>query len=408
MPNSPHPRARPLRIGILFAQFAPYHLDRCAAVARRLGARGEVIAVEVATTSTAYAWAPSGEVAGAGKVTLFPGRTYDSIGRWRRFVAQLRALRRCSMVLVGIGYDQPDVIGLAATLRLLGVRVVLMTESKFEDFERNLPRECAKALLLLPFGAAIVGGARHAAYLRLLGFNRRPVLPGYDVVDTTRVRALSGIGAAAPIPFAERRFAFVGRFVDKKALPFLIEAYRRYLILAGPAAHGLVLVGGGDDEPAVRDLLARHDLASVEITGFVQAKAVARHLAGALALVLPSREEQWGLVVNEALALGLPVVVSEPVGARDALVRNLVNGFVVEPGSVEGLARAMLALSDEDTWRRMGAASAARAELGDAERLADAVEVLGGAPVPEALSRLIAALGETTAASRRLAGSAAA
>jgi L-malate glycosyltransferase len=283
----------------------------------------------------------------------------------------------------------------------------LMTESKFDDFERSLRRECMKALLLRPFAAAIVGGARQAAYLRLLGFRRRPVLPGYDGVDTARVRSLGA--AAEAIPFPERRFAFVGRFVDKKALPSLIAAYRRYRDLAGPAAHRLMLVGGGEQEPAVRELIAGCDLAPwVEITGFVQADEVARRLAGALALVLPSREEQWGLVVNEALALGLPVVVSEPVGARDALVRNLVNGFVVEPGSVESLARALLALSDEETWRRMGAASAARAELGDAERLADAVEMLAGAPSPPAMARLIAALDETAAASRRPAGSAAA
>jgi len=284
---------------------------------------------------------------------------------------------------------------------------VLMTESKFEDFERRLLRECAKALLLLPFSAAIVGGSRQSAYVRLLGFRRRPVLPGYDTVDTARVRALGEAALAEDIGFAERRFAFVGRFVDKKALPFLIEGYRRYCELAGGRAHALVLVGGGDDEPAVRDLLARYDLtASVEITGFVQADGVARHLAAALALVLPSREEQWGLVVNEAAALGLPVVVSEPVGARDALVRNLVNGFVVEPGAIESLARALLALSDEDTRRRMGAASLQRAELGDTERLADAVEVLAGAPVPAGLDRLVATLNETSGATRRPAGSA--
>ncbi|MET0179917.1 MAG: glycosyltransferase family 4 protein [Novosphingobium sp.] len=407
MPNSPHVAAPGLRIGILFEQFAPYHLDRCAAVARRLAGRGEVLAVEVATTSATYAWAPSGEVAGARKLTLFPGRSYDAVPRWRRFVAQLRALRRCSMVLVGIGYNRPDVIALAAALRLLRIRVVLMTDSKFDDLQRTLPRECLKALLLLPFGAAIVAGARQRAYLGLLGFRRRRIVPGYDTVDTDRVRAMGA--AAEAVPFAERRFAFVGRFVDKKALPFLIAAYRRYRDLAGPAAHDLVLVGGGEEEPAVRALIDTNDLAPwVEITGFVQADEVARRLAAALALVLPSREEQWGLVVNEALALGLPVVVTEPVGARDALVRNLVNGFVVEPGSVESLARALLALSDEETWRRMGAASAARAELGDTERLADAVEVLAGAPPPPAMARLIAALDETAAASRRPAGSAAA
>ena len=100
-------------------------------------------------------------------------------------------------------------------------------------------------------------------------------------------------------------------------------------------------------------------------------------LAKSLALVLVSREEQWGLVVNEALAFGLPVIISPAVGSGDVLVRNLFNGFVIENGSTDGLAQAMTILSgNEKDWQRMGQASRARAWLGDTERLADAVELL--------------------------------
>ena len=101
---------------------------------------------------------------------------------------------------------------------------------------------------------------------------------------------------------------------------------------------------------------------------------MARLLAGSLALVLVSQVEQWGLVVNEALAFRLPVIVSDAVGARDALVRNLVNGFVVADPA--GLAQAMVALSQEACWRRMVAAAGDRAALGDVARFADSIEML--------------------------------
>lgn len=372
-------RRRQRRVGILFAQFAPYHVDRCQAAARRLAGRAEVLAVEVATTSATYAWGRSGDVAGATKRVLFPGEAYERIGLWRRLRAQFAALRRCDTVFVGIGYDQPDVILLAAALRAAGCDVVLMTESKFDDMPRHLGRELVKSLALTPFKAAMVGGPRQAAYMRFLGFRRRRVVTGYDAVDLVRVRTL-GRAESADAPWSERPFVYVGRFVAKKNLGFLLDAYARYRQATGAAARRLVLVGGGELEGDLRRRIAELDLGdAVEITGFVDAPEVAARLAGALALLLPSSVEQWGLVVNEALAFGLPAIVSEAVGARDALVRNLVNGFVVGDTSREGWVEAMAALGgDERLWRRMAAASRELAPAGDAERFADAVELLAG------------------------------
>ncbi len=88
---------------------------------------------------------------------------------------------------------------------------------------------------------------------------------------------------------------------------------------------------------------------------------------------MPSKEEQWGLVVNEALALGLPILCSDNVGARDSLVRTAVNGYIFEPDNIQGLAALMLRLaSDESEWSRFAGASQDLAKLGDAARFAEA------------------------------------
>jgi glycosyltransferase involved in cell wall biosynthesis len=90
-----------------------------------------------------------------------------------------------------------------------------------------------------------------------------------------------------------------------------------------------------------------------------------------------SSEEQWGLVVNEALAFGLPIIASQHVGACDTLVRNLINGFVVESHSVEAIALAMQRMSaDEANWNRMASESSGRAWLGDSGRFADAIDLI--------------------------------
>lgn len=370
---------RLLRVGLLWSQFSAYHVDRLQAVGRRLEGRAEVIAVEVTSHSQVYAWAPSEEVKGTRKIRLFSDIGWEDIGILRRWWAEFRALRRCDVVFVGIGYNEGDALLLCFALRLVGVRVVMMTASKWDDRPRRILAEVGKGLLLSGFSAALVGGARQKAYVRFLGFRRRPVLCGYNTVDMQRIRseAAALIGEGQPA-FADRPFVFVGRFVAKKQIEGMILAYAGYAKRVGARAHRLLMVGSGDLEPQLRQLcvdLGVSDL--VDWPGFLAADEVAARLANGLALLLVSREEQWGLVVNEALGVALPVIVSAQIGAREALARNLENGYVVMPGSIHGIRSAMEAIaSDEQAWEAMSRASAERAWIADSERFADAVEIL--------------------------------
>lgn len=388
-------RQKKLSIGLIWSQFAAYHIDRCEAVARRFSGRGEVLAIEVATTSVDYAWEPSGEVSGARKLTLFAGQSFDTISPLKRLWAMLRATRHCDVVCIGLSYALPDAILLSWILRLTGRKVIVFSESKFDDCQRSVRFELMKAAILRCYNGAIVGGRRHIEYFRFLGFRARPALPGYDGVGLERIRAQGErMLAPAGTDFAERPFVFVGRFVGKKNLHTLIDGYALYAGMAGEAARRLVLIGSGEDEPGLRTRAERLGVEGlIDFPGFLGAAAVSKALAGSLALVLPSREEQWGLVVNEALAFGLPVIVSHEVGSRDLLVRNMVNGFVVESSSPEGLARAMASLSaDRAAWSDMVRNSHDRAWMGDAERLADALEVLlglGGAEPAQRIERLM-------------------
>ena len=388
-------RSKPLKLGLIWAQFAAYHVDRCEAVARRLGERAEVRAIEVATTSSTYAWEPSGAIAGAEKITLFPDRSFDTIPAWRRFVAMLRIARRCDVVGIGLSYGLADVILLSWTLRLLGRRVVVFSESKFDDKPRSIAIELCKRAILACYASAVVGGRRHADYFRFLGFRGRPVLPGYDGVSIERIRAQAALTASSAKDPGLRPFVYVGRFVDKKNLPTLLRGYSAYTEAAGEQRRSLVLVGSGAEEAAMRELVRELGLDRwVVFAGFLSAEAVSRALADAIALVLVSSEEQWGLVVNEALAVDLPVIVSNEVGARDLLVRNFQNGFVVESCSPQSIGAAMLRIgSDADLRESMARHSRERAWMGDADRLADAVEVLlfqGSADAEDRIAKLIA------------------
>ncbi|WP_431857246.1 glycosyltransferase family 4 protein [Azospirillum sp.] len=358
--------------------FGPYHMDRLEAVGRRLGDRFDVVGLEIGSKSHTYAWDSTGQGRHFRKITLFPGRSKDQVAWPRIYAALLRAcaeLRPHAAFLCN--YEDPDVFALAVTLRAMGRRLVAMQASKFDDKPRFLSRELGKALFYAPYQAGLAGSERTRDYLRLLGIPGERIFLGYDTLSLDRIRALAGAPPAPDgAPWAERHFTIIARFVPKKNLLRAVEAYALYRDLAGGSARPLHLCGSGPLEAELRAAVGRHGLGEhVIFRGFLQEKGIAETLGTTLALLLPSTEEQFGLVVNEALAMGLPVVLSDVCGARDLLVRQGVNGHVVEPDNPEGLARAMLSLScDEAEWRRMSLAGRTFQPIADAGHFAEAVE----------------------------------
>lgn len=382
--------SRLLRIALVYAQVSAEHADRAAAVAARFGPRAQVTLIGAAGTTRTYADSPpvDHDPAGYEHLTLFPGRVLEEVPLWHRFLALLRQTRSSDIVCLGLGYDNRDALLTAWVLRLLGRRVVMINDTKFEDRPRRALTELGKRLALSAYSAAIVGGARSYEYFRFLGFRRRPVYPGCDTIALDRICRAADTGAKTD--FNDRGFAFVGRFVAVKNLDLLLDGYALYVAQAGASPRRLTLAGSG---PLDEHLRARIDQLGikhlVDLPGFLDERGVATMLGRSLALVLPSYSETWGLVVNEAMALGIPVAISEASGSRDILVRNLQTGLVFESGSAAALARAMHVLAaDEGRWSEMSASSRERAWLGDVAVFADAVELIADPAAQPASDRM--------------------
>ena len=120
----------------------------------------------------------------------------------------------------------------------------------------------------------------------------------------------------------------------------------------------MVTVGDGELKPTLTAL--RHELGldkQVIFTGFVQYDRLPPYYALAGALVLASTAEQWGLVVNEAMASGLPVLVSDRCGCVDDLVQDGVNGFRFNPTDLGAIADRLEKVAHSATSQQMGQAS---------------------------------------------------
>ncbi|WP_448658014.1 glycosyltransferase [Sphingomonas sp. CJ99] len=371
-------RAPRRAIGFYWHHFSAYHMDRCEALGQALAGEADVIGLEVASTSVNYGWGESGQGRHFTKETLFPGQVADRIGgmaRLRKIIAITRRRRITDMFLAG--YERPDIFAAAIALTLMGVRVYVTLDSKFDDKPRRLPLELVKAMLLLPYRGGFAAGRRAREYLNFLGLRRRRVTEGYDTVSLDRLRTL----ASAPPPAWEQRpFLAVARFIPKKNLGTLIAAYAQFRQRHPQSPRRLNLCGGGQLEGELRAQADRLGIADhVDFMGFLPQPAIADAMAGALCLLLPSREEQWGLVVNEALAFSLPILVSNNVGAIDTLVRPLGNGFVLDPEDAAAWADAMdLIATDRPLWERFAAHSAERAPLADVSAFVDGVCGLTG------------------------------
>jgi L-malate glycosyltransferase len=365
----------------LWSNFGPYHIDRLEAAARALSAEFRVIGIEMGGSSDTYAWTRPVDSPALERITLFPTLAEERIPAWRCFVALLSLCWRLRPAHVFLcHYERAEIFLIALLLRLLSARPYCMVESKFDDKPRRIWREMRKTLFCLPYRGALVGGRRSGDYLRFLGFRADRIACGYDTVSMARIRRLA---AAPPAPegrsHAERHFTIIARLVAKKNIAMALRAYARYCASAGAAVRALHICGAGELEPSLRENARALGITGVVFHGFVQAPEIARVLASSLALILPSTEEQWGLVVNEALAMGVPILCSENVGARDLLVRTALNGYVVESDNPDGLAHFMQMLAeDEVEWRRLVEGSRTLAPLADTRQFGIGVRYLMG------------------------------
>jgi glycosyltransferase involved in cell wall biosynthesis len=331
-------------------QFGPYHMDRLEALGRHFAGRLEVIGIELVREGEIYGWKATGPGRFFRKLTLCPGWQRSEVSTLRHCLALVRAcLATGAREIFLCDFQLAAIFLAAATLRLLGKRVVVMQDSKFDDKPRRLLRELGKFLLYRPYDAALAGSPRAKAYLEFLGLPPARVAVGYDTIALDRMTMLA---EAEDVPQSERHFTVIARFVPQKNIAAAIDAYALYRKSAPEAPRELHLCGAG---PLDADLRARAaSIPGIRFRGFLQEREIAATLAKSLALLLPSFEEPFGLVVNEAIALGVPVLLSPACGAAGHIVANGVNGYVVEPDNIAGLAHFMALLDrDGEEWRRL-------------------------------------------------------
>ncbi|MEN3940959.1 glycosyltransferase [Prosthecobacter sp. SYSU 5D2] len=343
-------------VALLFDHFGPYHLARL----RAAGGAADVRGIEFYRRSADYGWAVAeGRAANVETLVLSAGRPAGWKGAFKTALeGALNELR--PEVVVVPGWSAFESLWALKWCLANNVPAVVMSESCAHDERRSWLTEWVKGRVLGLFSAGLAGGRLHRDYLMRLGMAEEQIFLGYDAVDNEYFRTSAKkakAGGKMPLSMADLTapyFLASARFITKKNLPLLLRAYARYREAAG-RPWSLVLLGDGPMRAELEALVVELKLEDcVLLPGFKQYEELPAYYAHARVFIHASTTEQWGLVVNEAMASGLPVLVSNRCGCAADLVRDGVNGYTFDPRDSEVLAQLMLRmsrLSDEELGR---------------------------------------------------------
>lgn len=356
----PQPTSR--RVVLLTEIIAPYRIPVFNALAQNQAVNLHVIFLSE-TDATQRAWHIQ-------KDEIF--FSYEILPSWRRRIRDYNvllnrgisaALNRAAphVVLCG-GYNYLASWQALAWARRNRVPVLLWCESTAQD-RRNRYRltELLKRQFLSQCTGFVASGQSASNYLQSLGFPRQRILLAPDAVDNDFFEKASAVARTNErehrrrLGLPEHFFLFVGRLVKEKGVFDLLEAYAR-LQPEIRASFGLVFAGNGKEQVALTKRAAQRGCGrQVQCVGFAQREELALYYALADALVLPTHSDPWGLVVNEAMACGLPIIVSEVAGCAADLVEDGWNGRVFPARDVGKLSQAMYLLARRPELRlRMG------------------------------------------------------
>jgi len=335
-----------------FRLYWPVRLRRLREYLQECGVELQV--VEIAGKGSPYAFAGRSDPGGDGWRCLFPEAAMEEI----------EPRRACGALFGALDELQPDVVFAGALAFPSGAtalrwarrrnrRVVIFDDARRMDVPRNWLVNAVKRRLFAQADAWLLPAPSHMADYEFWGVSRERMFFGVDVVDNdffARHADAARQEAARwrqELELPDRFVLGVGRQVPKKNWTRLLEAWEA----AALAGWSLVLIGNGPDRNRLEALASDRVL----FRDFVSQERLAVYYGLASALILPSlRGETWGLVVNEAMAAGLPVLVSRQCGCAATLVEPGGNGWVFDAWRTEEMVTVLRACMSSTELKRMG------------------------------------------------------
>ncbi len=336
-----------------YRYFGPYHCARIEPTRSAFAAAGlELVPVSIFSSSRQYRWSKPLD---RSVVRLdLKGDARDRLS-WAAVARFYKALSRLNPDVVFVnGWSARDALVCHAWCRFEGVARVLICDSQAEDRPRSPLKEWMKSRLASGCGAAFAAGKSSSRYLESLGVPAGAITLGCDVVDNghfAKARRLRGEPG--------HRLLTVSRLIPEKNLIASARAFLKFCNARDPSpAWRWTIVGYGPQQQRLQ-AVADQSRGRIVLAGFRGYEELVSEYAGHDVYWQPSLSEPWGLVVNEAMASGMPVLVSRQCGCSEDLVTK-DTGWKFDAESDEALIDGLEAAArDREKWAAMGAAAAA-------------------------------------------------
>jgi glycosyltransferase involved in cell wall biosynthesis len=264
-------------------------------------------------------------------------------------------------VVLMFGWDSLTSFLAHVSCRLLGIKFLIWSGSTINEvsWRRSLTIPFVKAHVRRA-DALIAYGTRAKEYLMSLGARKEKIAISYNTNDVDRYRknalkykkikdkTIKDLGLTS-----KRIIIYYGQVIERKGADLLIKAFQKVKEKYPKSA--LLIIGSGPFKPDLEKYVSKKKIKDVKFIENPGDEKIGKYYAVSDLFVLPSREEVWGLVVNEAMASGLPVVVSDNAGCAVDIVKPGDNGYVFKSGSVNSLATCLeKVIKDEKKMRNMG------------------------------------------------------
>jgi glycosyltransferase involved in cell wall biosynthesis len=288
--------------------------------------------------------------------------TLEEVGLWTKISGVIKAIREFNPTVVNLtGYYDVASWFILSYCKINGIKTVLSNESTAGDHSRRGLKEKIKSLIIKQFDGYFNFGTLSKNYLLDLGASPNKMLVNRNCVDNSALKTvhqksiIDRVSVQKRLGLPSKNFIFVGRLIDFKNLFLFLEAFSKAQKQT-KQDWGVIILGDGELKNDLQQFVIEKNIEKVSFQKGVSWQQVPEYLALSDVLVLPSYSEPWGLVVNEAMACGLPVLVSDKCGCAIDLVKNGENGFTFAPNNIEELANYLIKFMNIDAslLKKMG------------------------------------------------------
>jgi glycosyltransferase involved in cell wall biosynthesis len=303
------------------------------------------------------------EIAGKGSPYAFSDKTDAEIENWHilfpeREMDNIKGREIQKPLFEMLDFLQPEVVVAGAIAFPSGALcvnwakrknkgVIIFDDAKIEDVQRNKIVNFIKKRIYGNVDAALYPAQDWKATGRHWGFKPEQLFYGVNVIDNAFWRKKDDLMENA----GEKYFLSVGRMIWKKNFLYIIDTYNQ-LKKNKINVPKLYIVGDGIEKEKINKYIEENQIDGVKLFPFLPQQELISLYQNAEAFILASRRyETWGLVINEAMAAGLPIIASNKCGATNVLLKEGINGYVIDPNQTSSLYEKLtlfLRLSHEE------------------------------------------------------------